>query len=600
MPLGRNYPQVGLIAVTVAVLAGIAFTYFSERQLLRDREIKSLQIQAVELTDAFRRSLRVTTANMTSVAAYFEASDSVAEPEFHTFIDASGFFSEGRHIRAIAIMPVLRNQDIASFNEAMAARTSVRLGLGYPEWSGVADTEAPLTIPATYVESPAGRSGVVGFNLAQSQERMEAARSARETGSIVMTRPVALSQDDVASSQSVLLVAYTPHGRLGLRANLTERARPTFIGVGYTPGFHIADTFKDNPSDLSVMVEDVTDEGTSIPIFDGVELEETTAVASSKITFAGRDWRLNFFAPSERLMATPDWLHLFLVISITLTFAVAFSALRLINSEATLASRVRERTAQLADQNVRLQNAQTVTQEALVKAQQVNKMKSEFLATMSHEFRTPLNAIIGFTDFLINYRSDANREKTGEYLQDIKTSGYHMLELVNEILDAASLEVGKRELSLEEFDISSELQEAMNSLRSLSNQKKITLIMKKPETAVDVRLDRTAIRQIFLNLLSNAIKFSPQSSVVEANIHAEPGQVQIEFLDNGPGIPSNALEKITLPFTRAENDPMLTKEGTGLGLSVVKGLVDLHGGELTIQNRDGGGALVRVTLPSTL
>ncbi|MCR9255046.1 MAG: ATP-binding protein [Alphaproteobacteria bacterium] len=600
MRSGQTIARIVLLTAVLGVAAVIIITFQAERDLLRERNSRSLEIEAIELTNSFKRSLEVTITHMRSVSAFFEASEEVSELEFQRFVKESGFFSIGNHVRAIAIMPLLDEGDIEMFNSNLLLRRSNREALGYPAWPDPQKTVGGVFIPATYVESPAGRSGIVGFDLATSRERMTAAESARDLRKIVMTPPVALSQDEEAAKPSVLLLSYTPHGRLGLGDPGASRKSPAFIGVGYTPALHIAEAFDGNLSGLTVTVQDVTDPQSPIPIYGNADLSHLTQVAANRIAFAEREWSLRFYTPITRLETTPGWLTSFLVISLTLTLAVGYSAHRLIANEASLTRRVRERTEELEERNSQLQAAQKLTQISLAKAEEANLMKSEFLATMSHEFRTPLNAIIGFTDFLLHQKDGIGRKEAEEYVRDIKLSGDHLLFLVNEILDAASIEFGKRDLLPEDFDISEEIRGSVNSLWSLSEKKSISIELHGSAESIGVTLDRTAIRQILLNILSNAIKYSPPGGTIGVVLSNATDQIQIAINDEGPGVPPDLLNSLTKPFTRADDNAMIANEGIGLGLSIVKGLVDLHGGTLDIRNRAPNGASVVVTLPITI
>lgn len=599
-PTQRLRAYLTLFGGVMAIVGVVAFAYKAEVDGQRTADLQQLRLESTELTDFFANSLRVTKTKMRSVIAYFEASDLITESEFARYITQSQFFQEGLHLRAIAVMPEIASDQVRFFNDRLATRSTVRRELGYPEWTGIEPTGADEYLPATYVESPAGRAGVLGFDLTSSAERMEAATLARQTHEISMTRPVGLSQDADAKRPSVLLLAYTSYGPLGYRAEEANRADTAFVGVGYTPAVHIDSVLGDHPSGLSVNVVDVTEPDAPILIYESAVQTETIIVHTSEVVFAQRIWRLSFLADPAVIGDAPDWLNFFLISVILLTLAGAYSATRLINNEAVLIDRVRERTAELQEQNVKLQNAQTISETALSRAQEVSRMKSQFLATMSHEFRTPLNAIIGFTDFILAHQGNPKVEaKSIEYLQDIMKSGNHMLNLVNDILDVAALEVGKRELRREKFDLVSEAEEVLASLRSLSDSNDVDLVLDHDSDFGDVNFDRTAIRQVILNLLSNAIKFSPSGSPVTTRLSRHENDVLIEVSDQGPGIPTEALESLTDPFTRVHSDPMIAREGSGLGLSVTKGLVELHGGELVIDSEQGVGTTVFVILPAS-
>lgn len=587
-----------LILTVLGVFIVIGAIFKVEFDLLRQKELEAYRIEATKLADFFQSSLEVTTAKISGAAGFLEASQQVTELELQQFVQRSDFFGEGAHLRAIAIMPVVDPENAAAFNTALRDRLGERLVLGYPDWRGIDVGRSEPSIPATYVEPEASRAGVVGFDLTTSSERMEAAEIAKTSRRIAMTKPVQLSQDASQTGRSVLLLTYSDKVRLGLSSVYDADGTPTYIAVSYTPAIHISSLMSKNPTGLETRVLDVTDAGSPIQVYADDKVAGAELIRSSELTFASRTWRVESYASLSDATSLPGWLYAFLTLSIVLTALLAMGALRLIMSEARLAQRVKERTAELTERNITLANAQQATAEALRRAEKANKMKSEFLAMMSHEFRTPLNAIIGFTQMIrLRESTGVDDEKEEEYLNDIYTSGALMLDLVNDILDAAALEIGRRELTPERFQLVDEIEDIVGSLGSLAQARQIEILTRIENDPAEVVFDRLVLRQILINLLSNAIKFSPASSTVIVESVKHRGGLRFSVLDRGPGIPSAALETITMPFTRVSNDPMVSREGAGLGLAIVKGLIDLVQGELRFDSRDGGGTAVTVVLP---
>ncbi len=235
---------------------------------------------------------------------------------------------------------------------------------------------------------------------------------------------------------------------------------------------------------------------------------------------------------------------------------------------------------------------------ALTDAEAASKAKSEFLATMSHEFRTPLNAILGFSEMLHSqYFGPLGSGKYIDYAEIIHNSGEHMLGLVNNMLDIAAIEAGKRPIVKEACDVCEIANECINSVEMSAKDAGIDISLDVLENLPSLYADRRSIVQILLNLLSNAIKFSDRYGTVTVSISNSDTTMEITVRDTGIGISSERLLQIPEPFTQSHDDPLLTQNGSGLGLSIVHSLVEIHGGELTIESVINKGTVVTVKFP---
>jgi len=235
--------------------------------------------------------------------------------------------------------------------------------------------------------------------------------------------------------------------------------------------------------------------------------------------------------------------------------------------------------------------------EARQEAEQANRAKSEVLAAMSHDLRTPLNAILGFAEMISQQLFGAIDDRYRGYADDIRASGAHLLSLVDEILDLSAIEAGKKALNLEELDARDIVSDCENTVTGRAEAGGIDLKMEMPEAPLLFSSDRRAVTQILLNLISNALKFTPPGGRVTVSAADAIGGVIFEIADTGCGIAPEDVTKLTEPFVRGQIDPYLTKDGWGLGLSIVRSLVALHDGTFDVKSQLGQGTAVTVVLP---
>jgi two-component system, cell cycle sensor histidine kinase PleC len=239
---------------------------------------------------------------------------------------------------------------------------------------------------------------------------------------------------------------------------------------------------------------------------------------------------------------------------------------------------------------------------AQAEAEAENDAKSTFLANMSHEIRTPLNAIIGFSDvMLMGLYGKIKEPKYIEYLNDIRGSGEHLTTVIKDILDLSKIEPGKWQLEETEFSLLNCTREAAKILEQKATQKNVILSCGTDPRSQSVKLfgDMHAIKRSIINLLSNAIKFTGANGTVHCQTSCgEDGSVIIEIIDTGIGIPSHRLEHVLNPFEQGEQSYKLNEEGTGLGLPIVKNLIELHDGVFTLISDVGIGTRAIISIPS--
>ncbi|MGH2590781.1 MAG: ATP-binding protein [Actinomycetota bacterium] len=229
--------------------------------------------------------------------------------------------------------------------------------------------------------------------------------------------------------------------------------------------------------------------------------------------------------------------------------------------------------------------------------EETSRHKSEFLASMSHELRTPLNAIIGFSQVLREEMFGKVNEKQAEYLDDIISSGNHLLSLINDVLDLSKVEAGQVELEVSPFSLKNALEHGVVMVRERAMGDRVQIeLASDPEVDV-VEGDERRIKQVIFNLLSNAVKFTPAGGAVDVSSARVNGEVRISVADTGPGIAPEDHQRIFEEFQQTEAG-LEQLEGTGLGLALSKRLVELHGGRIWLESEPGKGSTFVFTLPA--
>jgi two-component system, cell cycle sensor histidine kinase PleC len=248
---------------------------------------------------------------------------------------------------------------------------------------------------------------------------------------------------------------------------------------------------------------------------------------------------------------------------------------------------------------VEVEEAKANSDEARRRAEEANVAKSHFLATMSHELRTPLNAILGFSEVMKGevFGPHANPAYR-DYANDIHSSGHHLLALINEILDLSRIEAGRYDLREEAISISHILDDAKHMLALRAKAKNQTVHAKIEANLPRLWADERATRQIVLNILSNAIKFTPPGGEIWMKAGWTTGSGQyVAIKDSGPGIPEDEIPLVLSSFGRGSLAVKTAEQGSGLGLPIVKGLIDLHGGTFSLKSKPREGTEVIVTFP---
>lgn len=255
-------------------------------------------------------------------------------------------------------------------------------------------------------------------------------------------------------------------------------------------------------------------------------------------------------------------------------------SLALYEANLLLEEKVKERTQRL--------------EEALEEAKVAQKAKAAFFATMSHELRTPLNSIIGFSQILV--RQGDFSAKARDYLEKIHISGNTLLRLINTLLNFATLESQQMRLHPERIYLRSLLQEQLDLIEKPMREKSLILSVDLQEA--ELFADVTLLGQALHSILSNALKFTPKGGSVKVSSFAQEKQFYIEICDSGMGIPAGEMEHLFKPFSKIENSSRAAVDGSGLGLYITKKILHLHGGEISVQSKEGEGSCFRLSLPT--
>ncbi len=275
--------------------------------------------------------------------------------------------------------------------------------------------------------------------------------------------------------------------------------------------------------------------------------------------------------------------------------------------------RVKDRTRQLAEKNEQLNREIADRKRAQEAAESANRAKSEFLANMSHELRTPPQSFIGFTELVADQKQGRLNDIQVEYLSDALTSSHHLLSLINDILDLAKVEAGKMDLEATDVDLREIFENGLSMIKEKALAHGIQLTSEVTDLPATIQADERKLKQIMYNLLSNAVKFTPDGGAIAIAAQACKFEtknnpvaknsscdgIKIAISDTGIGLNPDELERIFSPFEQAENSSSRMYQGTGLGLSLTRSLVDLHGGKIWAKSEgEGKGSTFKFIIPA--
>ena len=258
------------------------------------------------------------------------------------------------------------------------------------------------------------------------------------------------------------------------------------------------------------------------------------------------------------------------------------------------------------EERLHLQLAQAREQKLLLEydnrsVTEAHRLKSDFIANMSHELRTPLNAILGFSDLLLDGIAGPLSELQRRHMTNVRRSGRHLLQLINDVLDSALIESGNLRLHLQATDPTTRAREAVDVIAPLATKKNLHVELHFGDAPPSVRVDPARFQQVLYNLLSNAVKFTPYGGRIDVSVNddGEDG-VRIAVEDNGIGIAPSDVERLFEPFTQLDGSASKEYPGTGLGLSLTRRLVEAHGGTVEVRSCLGKGSTFAVHFPDRI
>jgi two-component system cell cycle sensor histidine kinase PleC len=297
-----------------------------------------------------------------------------------------------------------------------------------------------------------------------------------------------------------------------------------------------------------------------------------------------------------RLALYGDMLHAMLAIVLALFVVLLAQLTARLNAIMLHSIKLREDKSGLIEQ---IFKAKRESDTARARAEEANRAKSHFLANMSHELRTPLNAIIGFSEVMASEIFGKHAIPTyKEYAHDIHRSGQHLLGLINDVLDLSRIEAGRFQITEEEIDLVQVADDCRRILEIRAQAQRVTIVTEFAPKLPVIYGDARALRQVWINLLTNAVKFSPpESSVLMFIRMEESGELHFGIHDNGPGIAESEIENVLQAFTQGASGLAQPGKGSGLGLSIVKGLLAVHGGRFELKSELGKGTQAKCVLP---
>lgn len=570
----RYYFPLGLVIAIGVSLSAIAAWFVGEWE--RSAHQLEFQRQTENLAIALQRTLNRYNDVLLSIGDFYQVSENeVSQAEFSLFVRRS--ISTYPGIQALEWSPLILHRDRLLYEESMQQIWGDNFAIFETENNTLSVAkERSEYFPVTYIEPLRNNEAALGFDLASNSTRREALQLARETGQIVATRRIKLVQETTNQyGFLVFMPIYYPFPEDTI-VSRGDNIKGFILGV-----FRIGDVIEEALQGLNDRIDfSLRDREDFLGFYDSVnqeaigESEIKNALKKShflcskslfcihSLSIGQREWLIEFY-PSENYLFSLRWGMLStLIIGWLLTIIIAFY---------------------LWKWQVKIQQTR-----------EMSNLKMQFFSTTSHEFRTPLSTILISAQSLIDNQQDFSEAKRLKIYYRIQSVTKRMTQLLNDILTLARAESGNLEFTPEILILEQLCGQIIDEVEP-ENIEKARIQIENCYPDRQVYLDRKLIRSILTNLLGNALKYSSTDSLVHLEVSGNSQGLEFKVCDRGIGIPEEALEKIYEPFYRANNVGNII--GTGLGLSVVKTCVELHGGTIAIASHQEGGTIFIVKLP---
>lgn len=584
---------------------GIAMTLLLTAYVVRTNRARDelrFQTTADEIRHLVEIRLQTYIEVLRAGVALFAASDHVSQSEFGAFVAQLRLAERYPGIQGIGFAVRVPREEVADPGRRLDRLRIEDIRVWPPG-------DRPEYTSILYLEPNDRRNErAIGYDMFTEPVRRAAMERARDTGEPAASGRVTLVQEFAGEPQQAGFLIYVPVYRNGAPAGTVDERREALVGYVYSP-FRVDDLLRgilpQRTSPMAFSVYDGTSTSAGALMHSSSPLPGTPAPhdlirASYTVDVAGRPWTLEFSAQPHFDSSSPVWLAPLTLVAGVLFSFVLFGLLagqyRARESAERHASQLRASEEALRESEARLRRLVVLEREARAEAQAADRAKDEFLATLSHELRTPLNAMLGWISMLRAGR--VREDRRAGALEVIERNDRTQARLIEDLLDVSRIITGKVRLELHPLVLAPIVQTAIEALRPTADAKGVQVHASFEAQAGHVMGDAARLQQIVWNLLSNAIKFTPSGGSVSVELATDGQDVELKVRDTGIGIAPDFLPHVFERFRQADSSTTRAHSGVGLGLAIVRHLVELHGGRISAQSDgENRGSLFVVRLP---